>query len=174
MDESFSKQGLHWKCLFTQIVLERQQHSSALWHFSMLKPVHVGFSTCVFLQSPCLGLILSYPCFLCTALTKGQVLDYLGGVNYRGLIDSQRTHSFSTVPLVLGHGRANPKSTSCQFKGSLSLFLSRGVSQHYWELLDFLVFPRYLLLGCVRSGQVCPPFVSSFYRTGAEMFFLSL
>lgn len=69
--------------------------------------------------------------FLCMALTQGQVLDDLGGVNHRGLAESQRTCSFSTVPLVLCHGRANPKSSSCQFKGSLPLFLSRGISEHY-------------------------------------------
>lgn len=151
-----------------EIFIHTDSAGDAAAELSTVTALH-GIFTCVFLQPPWLRFILPYPwskisilpCFLCMALAEGQVLDYLE-VWIPGAWQISRDTFLLPVPLGLCHGRANPKPNSGQFKGSLPLFLSRGVSQHYSELLDFLLFPGYLLLGCVRSSQVWPPFPSSF------------
>lgn len=62
MDDSNLSQPHSWSRICTgNSLLEIQQQSSALWQLSMVKPVHVGIFTCVFLQPPWLRFLLPYP-----------------------------------------------------------------------------------------------------------------
>lgn len=70
------------------------------------------------------------------------MLGYLGGVNHRGLAESQRTRSFSTVPLVLCHGKANPKS---KLK---ALYLCSSPGEFHIITKNDLIFLCFLVISC--------------------------
>lgn len=149
LSQPHSRSSLHWKCLFTQILLEIQQQSSALWQLSMVKPVHISiFHLCV----PAATLAWVY--FVWSMIQNehsSHVLSvwHLLRVKCWMILEVWITGAWQSlkVPSPLCHGRGtNPALGTWK---ALYLCSSPGEFHSITNYLIFFLFPGYLLLGCV-------------------------
>lgn len=103
---------------------------------------HLGLGLFCLLHDPKLAF---FPCFLCMALSEGQVLDYLGGVNHRGLADLKGHVPSPLCPCCCAMEEPIPNPTLASLK-ALDLCSSPG--QFLSITKNDLIFFCFLVISC--------------------------